>query len=194
MGQTGIDDGVEEGVKGVDESVDEGVVEGVVEGEKEDGEEEGGEEEGGEEEGGEGLADKWLEIRNSRSRTFTTSIARSRSRESTTRRGITVVVDVLLASLSADLDSFASLASFLRLAVSRAFAIAASLAAFFLAACCCFAASRCCWAVCISSSCCCGGGGAAAMDDFNWANLSFIFCISAWQSSLHWFTICSMIV
>ena len=180
MGQSGIDDGVEEGVEGVegvDESVDEGVVEGVDDGENED-----GEEEGGEEEGGEGLADKWVEIRN------------SRSRESTTRRGITVVVDVLLASLSADLDSFASLASFLCLAVSRAFAIAASLTAFFLAACCCFAALCCCWAVCISSSCCCGGGGAAAMDDFNWANLSFIFCISAWQSSLHWFTICSMIV
>ena len=175
MGQTGIDDGVEEGVKGVDESVDEGVVEGVDDGENED-----GEEEGGEEEGGEGLADKWVEIRN------------SRSRESTTRRGITVVVDVLLASLSADLDSFASLASFLCLAVSRAFAIAASLTAFFLAACCCFAALRCCWAVCISSSCC-GGGGAAAMDDFNCANLSFIFCISALQSSLHMLTICSMV-
>jgi len=168
MGQSGIDDGVEEGVEGVDEgvdeSVDEGVVEGVDDGEKEDGEEEGGEEEGGEEEGCEGLADKWVEIHNSC----------PRSRESTSR-GTTLVVGVLLASLSADLDSFASLASFLRLAVSRAFAIAASLTAFFLAACCCFAALCCCWAVCISSSCCCGGGGAAAMDDFNWANLSFIF-------------------
>ena len=185
MGQSGIDDGVEEGVEGVegvDESVDEGVVEGVDDGEKEDGEEEGGEEEGGEEEGCEGLADKWVEIHNSC----------PRSRESTTCRGTTLVVGVLLASLSADLDSFASLASFLRLAVSRAFAIAASLTAFFLAACCCFAALRCCWAVCISSSCC-GGGGAAAMDDFNCANLSFIFCISALQSSLHMLTICSMV-
>ena len=114
-------------------------------------------------------------------------IRNSRSRESTTRRGITVVVDVLLASLSADLDSLASLASFLCLAVSRAFAIAA----FFLAACSCFAALRCCWAVCISSSCC--GGGGAAMDDFNCANLSFIFCISALHSSLHKFTISSMV-
>ena len=169
MGQSGIDDGVVEGVEGV-EGVDEGIDKGVVVGEKED-----GEEKGGEEEGGEGLADKWVEIRN------------SRSRESTTRRGITVVVDVLLASLSADLDSLASLASFLCLAVLRAFGIAA----FFLAACSCFAALRCCWAVCISSSCC--GGGGAAMDDFNCANLSFIFCISALHSSLHRFTISSMV-